>query len=131
MPLTYRKSLFPTECKARWGMIKTLSHEVLHALSHPNFSSQRVGMGQIIREGFTEVLGVHLYNKHILPKAKSKPAFKTIMENGLGSAPCPDPPTAAIGYKPAGPAAERIRKKVKDSNFQAAYFLGAVEKVGL
>jgi len=133
LPLTYRKSLFPTECKARWKVIKTLSHEVLHALSHPDFSSQQVGMGQIIREGFTEVLGMRLYNKHILPKAKSKPVFKATMENGLGSSstPCPDPPTAAIGYKPAGPAAERIRKKVKDSNFQAAYFLGAVEKVGL
>ena len=88
-------------------------------------------MGQIIREGFTEVLGVQLYNNRIAPKAKSEPAFKKTMEAGLSSTPCSEPPVATIGYKPAGPAAERIRKKVKDKNFRAAYFLGAVDKIGL
>ncbi|MDJ0805981.1 MAG: DUF4157 domain-containing protein, partial [Gammaproteobacteria bacterium] len=131
LPLTYRKSRYPTECKARWRVIKTLSHEVLHALSHPNFSKQKVGLGQIISEGFTEALGVQLYNDHIVPKSKKEAGFKSTLEQGLGSAPCGDPPKAEIGYKPAGPAAESIREKVKDKNFRAAYFLGAVDKVGL
>ncbi len=131
LPLTYRKSCFPAECKARWGIIDTLSHEVLHALSHPKFSKQKVGLGQIIREGFTEVLGVQLFNDHIVPKAKKEAPFKSSMEQGHSSAPCGDPPKAKIGYKPAGPAAERIRKMVGDKNFRAAYFLGAVDKVGL
>ena len=131
LPLTYRKSRYPTECKARWRVIDTLSHEVLHALSHPNFSKQKVGMGQIIEEGFAEALGVQLYNNRIVPKAKREPAFKKTMEAGLSSAPCSNLKAATIDYKPAGPAAERIRDEVKDNNFRAAYFLGAMEKVGL
>jgi hypothetical protein len=131
LPLTYRKSLYPTECKARWKIVDTLSHEVLHALSHPRFSKQKVGLGQIVREGFTEVLGTQLYNDHIVPKSKKEKGFKSTMEQGLPSAPCGTPAAASIGYKPAGPAAERIRKIVGDKNFRAAYFLCAVEKVGL
>ncbi len=53
------------------------------------------------------------------------------MENGVTGAPCPVPPVGTIGYGQAGPSAETIRTTVGDDNFRAAYFLGAVNLVGL
>jgi hypothetical protein len=121
-----------SECVQRWQHIQTLSHELCHALVHPNFPPQAssIRFGQIIREGFTEVLGVQLYG-HLRTKAAGDAAFKGRMEAGVAGTPCAAPPPGTIGYGAAGPSAEAIRTKVGDDNFRAAYFLGAVNLVGL
>jgi hypothetical protein len=121
-----------SECETRWRNILTLSHELCHALVHPSFPprSSSIRFGQIIREGFTEVLGVQLY-RHLRSNAASDAGFKTRMEAGVAGAPCPAPPLGTIGYGQAGPSAESIRTRVGDDNFRAAYFLGAVDLVGL
>jgi hypothetical protein len=121
-----------SECSWRWKNIQTLCHELCHALVHPNFPAKEssVRFGQIIREGFTEVLGVELFD-HVRSKATSDAAFKTRMEAGVTGTPCATPPKGTIGYGEAGPSAETIRSKVGDDNFRAAYFLGAVNLVGL
>ncbi|MCB2002159.1 MAG: DUF4157 domain-containing protein [Rhodoferax sp.] len=120
-------------CADHWVGIDTLCHEVLHALVHPDFvaTAGRVAFPQVIREGFTEVLGVQLFNDRIVPKANADAAFKTTLETGVTGAPCPAPVAATIGYGSAGSGAEDIRTRVHDDNFRAAYFLGRPELAGL
>ena len=121
-----------SECDTRWRNILTLSHELCHALVHPSFPprASSIRFGQIIREGFTEVLGVQLYG-HLAAKAATDAAFKGRLEAGVTVVPCAAPPPATIGYGQAGPNAETIRTTVHDDNFRAAYFLGALNLVGL
>ncbi|MFT3718295.1 DUF4157 domain-containing protein [Pseudorhodoferax sp.] len=120
-------------CTDHWRGIQTLCHEVLHALVHPDFNAMagRVRFPQVIREGFTEVLGVQLFNQRVRPKAASDPAFKSRLEAGVSGAPCPAPAADTIGYGAAGAGAETIRVRVGDSNFRAAYFLGRHELAGM
>jgi len=120
-------------CEARWESLDTLCHETLHALVHPEFvaAAKRMNIGQVVREGFTEVLGAQLYNDHVVPKAGSDAKFKSELEAGVAGAPCPAPPEATIDYAPSGAMAEVIRTRVGDDNFRAAYFLGRTDLAGL
>lgn len=121
-----------SECKARWDSIDTLCHEVLHALVHPNFekAAEKQGFAQVGHEGFTEVLGTELFNKHIVMKAGFKPDFKAKLEAGLPNTPCGSPDDATIGYASAGKGAEDIRKKIDYPAMKAAYFLGRTDLAG-
>jgi hypothetical protein len=107
----------------------------MHALAHPDFEAQtsNVSFGQVLLEGFPEVLGVQMFNHRVKPKAASEAAFKGRMETGLASAPCPAPPDATIGYGAAGSGAESIRTKasVGDNKFRSAFFLGQIHLIGL
>ena len=60
-------------CADHWRGVATLCHEVLHALVHPDFNAidSRVSFPQVIREGFTEVLGAQLFNDRVLPNTRS------------------------------------------------------------
>lgn len=120
-------------CTDHWRGVATLCHEVLHALVHPGFNAaaSTVRFPQIIREGFTEVLGAQLYNQRMRPKAAAKAVFKQGLEAGVSGAPCPAPAADTIGYGAAGAGAEAIRARVGDSNFRAAYFLGRPELAGI
>ncbi len=120
-------------CTDHWRGIATLCHEVLHALVHPGFNAAAatVRFPQIIREGFTEVLGAQLFNQRVRPKAASTAAFKQQLEAGVSGAPCPAPAADAIGYGAAGAGAEAIRARVGDNRFRAAYFLGRPELAGI
>jgi hypothetical protein len=120
-------------CADHWQGIDTVCHEVLHALVHSDFtaSAGRISFPQVVREGFTEVLGVQLFNNRIVPKASASVAFKTSLEAGVSGAPCPAPAAATIGYGSAGSGAEAIRQRVGNQNFRAAYFLGRPELAGL
>jgi hypothetical protein len=123
------------ECEARWEVIDTLCHEIMHALAHPDFEAQtaNVNYGQVLLEGFPEVLGTQMFNQRVKPKASGDAAFKGRMEAGLATAPCPAPPDATIGYGPAGSGADSIRRRgsVGDDKFRSAFFLGQVHLVGL
>jgi hypothetical protein len=122
-----------TACKDHWAGIRTLCHELLHALSHPDFdaAATKVKFPQVIREGFTEVLGVQLFNDHVKPKAKSDATFKAALEAGVAGAPCPEPADTTIKYGDAGAGAKKIHDKVGDNNFRAAYFLGRPDLAGI
>jgi hypothetical protein len=123
-----------SECENRWKNITTLCHELGHALVHPSFPQRAnsIRFGQILEEGFTEVLGVQLAT-HLQAKAASNASFKSRMEAGVAGAPCPAPAALTVGYGQAGTSAKAIRDNpaVGDDNFRAAYFLGAVHLVGL
>lgn len=122
-----------TACQDHWRGIDTLCHELLHALVHPRFmaASARVSFPQVVREGFTEVLGVQLFNDHVLPKAATDGAFKASLEAGVSGAPCPVPAAARVGYEEAGQGAADILHIVGDANFRAAYFLGRPDLAGI
>jgi len=122
-----------TACEDHWSGIDTLCHEILHALVHADFNAaaRRVGFGQVLREGFTEVLGVQLFNDHVIPKANRDAAFKAQLEAGVTGAPCPAPAAATIGYQAAGSGAEEIHRRVGNDNFRAAYFLGRPDLAGI
>ena len=128
---TEYKAVAQTACQARWRAIDTLCHELVHVLVNPAFPARAssVRFGQIIREGFTEVLGVQLYNDRIRTKALSDINFRRQMEMGI-SGTC-SIPNATIDYGQAGTSAESIRQLVGDDNFRAAYFLGSTNLVGL
>jgi hypothetical protein len=124
-----------TQCQARWSVIETLCHEIMHALAHPSFVSQtaNVGFGQVLLEGVPEVLATQMFNQHVKPKAAGDPAFKARMEAGITPPACPAPPNATIGYGAAGAGAEQIRTRpsVGNAKFRAAFFLGQVHLLGL
>jgi hypothetical protein len=122
-----------TACEANWNGINSFCHEMLHALGNPDFLEKKleIGHGQIVSEGFTEVLGVQLFNDHVVKKAAMAPEFKAKLELGVSGAPCPSPTSVTIGYGEAGRAAEQIRQKIGDERFRAAYFLGKPELAGL
>jgi len=119
------------ECILRWKSIFRLSHELVHVLEHEKFTEQReeVEFKLLVQEGFTEVLGVQLYD-HVRQKAINDRGFRAKLEEGLPMT-YDKPPEKTVEYGAAGPRAEEIRREVGDDNFRAAYFLGAVKLVGL
>ncbi|NNG16054.1 MAG: DUF4157 domain-containing protein [Gemmatimonadales bacterium] len=124
-----------TRCEARWRIIDVLCHEIMHALAHPDFEAQtsHVGFGQVLLEGFPEVLATQMFNQRVKPKSAANAAFKAQMEAGIAPPACPVPPNATIGYGDAGAGAEAIRARpsVGDTKFRAAFFLGQVHLIGL
>jgi hypothetical protein len=130
---TFDSSKYPSACDGHWKGVDTLCHEIVHAMVNPGFKAavKTVSFDQLIREGFTEVLGAQLYNDGVVPKAKNNREFKSAIESGVPGSPCPDPATATIDYGSAGKAAEEIRQLVGDNNFRAAYFLGKPSLAGL
>jgi hypothetical protein len=134
LPTRYDARAFSL-CQARWDVIQTLCHEILHALAHPAFGRRagRVQFSEVLIEGFTEALATQFFNRHVRPKAARDLSFKVEMEWGTGVKICPTPRKASVGYAEAGAGAETIRtlRTVGDDRFRAAFFLGQVHLLGL
>jgi hypothetical protein len=123
----------------RWVIIRTLCHELLHSLAHPDFwtaisSSPRFPTGakfdQALREGCAEALAVQLFND-LRQGAASDAALSGQLTQGV-SGDCKPPAEAATpGYGAAGANAEAIRQQVGDQRLRAAYFHGRVSLIGL
>jgi len=126
------------ECLARWASIKTLCHELMHVMVHPDFRSAEKGR-PILNEGFPEVLGHQLYS-HIANDAGSDPKLEAQMEAGLSKTPCASIPSSTLGqdllgkatnYKQAADDADRVRVAVTNDRFRAAFFLGQLSLAGI
>jgi hypothetical protein len=119
------------QCAARWRIIKTVCHELMHSYAHPDFLAMERGRG-IIGEGFTEVLGQQLYQM-IAKKAGSDPQYRAKFEGGLGADTCSNMPVPdqPLKYGDDGRYADRIRMLVGDDKFRAAYFMGKNTLAGL
>jgi Domain of unknown function (DUF4157) len=119
------------DCEARWRIIETLCHELLHAYISQDFLDMHKGR-QLIKEGFTEILGDQLY-EYIRGKADNDARYRSNYETGLASGTCTGVsiPASTQGYTSAAQAAEDIRFIVKDDRFRAAYFLGRNTLAGL
>ncbi|MGH3510781.1 MAG: DUF4157 domain-containing protein [Candidatus Dormibacteria bacterium] len=117
-------------CDARWKTVESLCHELMHVYVSQDFldlSRDR----QVIREGFTEILGDQLYER-IRADAEGRPAVRRQFEQGLPEAACTEGIRRSTrGYGPAADAAEHVRVIVGDRNFRGAYFLGRTGLAGL
>jgi hypothetical protein len=127
------------ECTQRWVTIRTLAHELMHSLAHPDFLAaqnsttrfpQGVDFKQVLAEGFPEVLGVQLF-ADLLKNATAGSRLLTDLTQGLTGNCAAPTGTPTPGYKEAGVNAEAIRAQVLDDKFRAAYFHGRTALVGL
>lgn len=127
------------ECQTRWTTIRTLCHELMHSLAHPDFvaastSSPRfpngVTFNQVLVEGCAEALGVQLFN-NLRQRASSNGALRGQLTQGVTGTCTPPSAAATPGYRDAGANAEAIRVQVGDRRFRSAYFHGRVSLIGL
>lgn len=125
-------------CLARWASIKTMCHELMHVMVHPDFRSAEKGR-PILNEGFPEVLGHQLYS-HIANDAGSDPKLEAQLEAGLSTTPCASIPSSTLGqdllgkatnYKQAADDADRVQVAVTKDRFRAAFFLGQLSLAGI
>jgi hypothetical protein len=119
-----------TACDARWKIVETLCHELMHVYVSEDFYG-KANDRALIKEGFPEVLGDELYD-HIRSRATYDQKFREQFEIGIPHACTFDEiPESTLGYQEAGESAARIRDTVKDDRFRAAFFLGRGELAGL
>ncbi len=128
-----------SECTTRWNTIRTLCHELMHALAHPDFfaattSSPRFPSGvtfdQVLVEGFAEVLGVQLFLS-VRTKAAGSAGLLTQLTQGVAGSCTPPTTPITLGYHAAGANAQAILGQVGNDRFRAAYFHGRVSLIGL
>ena len=120
---------------AQWQRIGSISHELMHFYCHHGFEAKQktVQFGQVIIEGFTELLGAELYDKLRANVAMSGPLTDSLR----GEAPVKEfvrlaqGASSKGGYEAATERARKIYQKVGKNNTWAAYFLGKAELVGL
>jgi Domain of unknown function (DUF4157) len=120
---------------AQWQRIGTISHELMHFYCHKGFEAKEteVKFGQVIIEGFTDLLGLELLEA----LKKSVVADNALRERLRGEA-APEAfieiaqkPLGKSGYELALQRASDIQKIVGERNVRAAYFLGKPELIGL
>lgn len=126
-----------SECDTRWRTVRTLCHELMHSLAHPDFITAIAGstrfptgvnFDQVLVEGFAEVLGVQLFNNLI---ASTDATLLASLTQGVPGACARPTTTVSLGYPPAGPSAELIRAQIGNQRFRAAYFHGQTSLIGL
>lgn len=118
---------------AEWSEIYTLCHELMHVMVHSKFenASKDIENGQIVKEGFVELLGFKLYN-YILGKAENNNNFKEVFMNGLTDAPLPEAqPREQMSYGEASQKAAAIMDSVGEKRVITAFFLGKPHLVGI
>ena len=118
---------------AQWDTIYTLCHELMHVMVHPKFNSARseIENGQVIAEGFVELLGMLLYNS-ILQKALANQEFKNAITDGLASDELPAKrERSQMGYGEDAQKAAAVFDKVGEKRVLTAFFLGKPELIGI
>ncbi len=122
------------QAKWRWRTIRTLAHELLHKLAHPDYvaAARQVRNAQTIAEGFVDLLTVDLFTalREALKRQGSQQALGMLFE-GIGDPGEPEEMLLGIRYGKAGEAAGQVRDLVADDNVRAAFFLGAVDLIGV
>src|SRR5271157_879613 len=128
-----------SECTTRWNTIRTLCHELMHALAHPDLfaatsSSPRFANGitfdQVLVEGFAEVLVVQLF-KFLRTTAAGNASLLSKLTQGVTGTCTPPTTPINLGYRAAGANAQTILGEVGDDRFRAAYFHGRISLIGL
>ncbi|WP_204040457.1 hypothetical protein [Acrocarpospora phusangensis] len=121
-----------TKADWRWRTLRTLVHEFLHRLAHPAFTAKAttIGHGQVLKEGFVDLLTVDVFAKLAEDVGKSPELCRRLLgELGLGTT--PKDSLMHADYGQASDSAETIRRAVGDKNVRAAFFLGATHLIGL
>ncbi|MFC7591454.1 hypothetical protein ACFQYP_53000 [Nonomuraea antimicrobica] len=116
----------------RWDMLRTMIHEFLHHLSHPGFNAkaQKIGHGQIIDEGFVDMITAIVF-RQLVGEITKKPDLTGRFLPLQG--PILPPPTWQLKtqYGEAGQGADKITKVVGQDRAYAAFFLGSTQHAGL
>jgi hypothetical protein len=120
-----------TRRRGRWMNLGTSIHEMLHAVTHPDFSDAVRGteQGDLGVEGFTELFTRSLY-ADIQARAASDPALRLEIEGTAGPAFTPPPRASYTGFFNK---VKEILGKLdgNEENLRQAYFKGKVEYIGL
>ncbi|KAB8175412.1 hypothetical protein [Microbispora catharanthi] len=121
-----------TKADWRWRVIRSLTHELMHRLAHPGFTAaaDRIRHGQIVSEGFVDLLALDVYTRLWGLVSQSEAATQVLLK-GVGAIKVPDPSFLKVGYGEAGTSAAAVRDLVGDDRVRAAFFLGATHLVGL
>ena len=121
---------------AQWQRVGSISHELMHFYCHDDFEkkSGSVKFGQVITEGFTELLGLELYDalrQQVINNTD------TDLIKGLRAGAAADEFKQAANdasrqsYVKALNRAREIQTRVGKPNVWAAYFLGKPQLIGL
>jgi len=121
---------------AQWQRIGSISHELMHFYCHHGFEAKsgKVTFGQVITEGFTELLGLELFDA--LQKRVTE-GDQALIESLRGEAATDEfKQSAQAGpkrqnYEKALQRAREVQTRVGKNNVWAAYFLGKPELIGL
>ena len=117
-------------CSLRWSVIRSMCHELVHVMAHDQFRAN-TPHNQVFTEGFTEVLGVQLYN-YIITNQRLVTSLRSYISPTFEAGYACDPEGAVrLKYGNASLDAEHIREIVGDSRFKAAYFLGNIDLIGV
>ncbi|MEV4457279.1 hypothetical protein [Microbispora sp. NPDC049633] len=121
-----------TKADWRWRVIRTLAHELMHRLAHPDFTATagRIRHGQIVSEGFVDLLALDVYTRLWGLVSQSSAATEVLLK-GVGATKAPDGSFLKVGYGEAGTSAAAVRDLMGDDRVRAAFFLGATHLIGL
>jgi hypothetical protein len=122
-----------TRRNGRWEALRTLIHEMLHALVHENFRSGVSNLENlgIAVEGFAEYFARPVY-ENLVQRAQNQDELRASIQGTPG--PFHQPPGAQSGgYQNYVDAVENIKNILggNEENLKVAYFLGYLEYLGL
>ncbi|NAS23799.1 hypothetical protein GT755_19130 [Herbidospora sp. NEAU-GS84] len=114
-----------------WQQSRTMMHEFLHFLTHPQFRkvAGSIDQRQVMIEGVTDLLTALMFRRFV-DIVRQAPALTRIVLGGLPFA-APPERLFQVGYRSAGTKAGQIFDEVGFENIEAAYFLGATTYIGV
>jgi hypothetical protein len=117
----------------RWALFKTMMHEFLHLVTHPNYSRAAAAVGgsarQALIEGFTDHFTLQVWH-HVRDSLEANRALRQRVEGNLFQ-PDLDPTILEDPSTYSQEAPERIVAAVGEENARVAYFMGHADLLGL
>ncbi|WP_157520855.1 hypothetical protein [Herbidospora daliensis] len=135
--MTYLLPCYPNPAERpreiwRWRMTRTLIHEFMHRITHPDVvgAAGKVDQPQILKEGFVEVFTA-LVLRRLSDRAANDPELCTLIL-GPGT-PFTPPPAAYLkaGYGQDGVDAQTITNEIGLGQVAIGYFLGDVKRLAI
>ncbi|WP_066370796.1 hypothetical protein [Herbidospora mongoliensis] len=121
-----------SDADKRWKLIRTLIHEFMHRLSHPDLleAARYVEHDQIIHEGFTDLIALHIFERLVAAAENDPVMCQSLLGPDLPFE-RPDEGLFTIEYDEAGAKAQQIARIVGLDGVMTAFFLGGVSFAGL
>lgn len=117
----------------RWSLFKTMMHEFLHLVTHPNYSRAAEAAGgnawHVLIEGFTDHFTLQVWH-HVRDSLEANRALRQRVEGNLFQ-PDLDPAVLDDPSTYAQEAPDRIVAAVGEENARVAYFMGHADLLGL
>ncbi|GLX95355.1 hypothetical protein [Herbidospora sp. NBRC 101105] len=135
--MTYLLPCYPnpavqSRAEWRWRMTRTMIHEFMHRITHPNVvdAAQHVHQPQILKEGFVEVFTALVLQRLSDHAAADQDVRDLILGPGTPWTPAPEP-YLRVGYGQDGADAQQITKVLGRGNVAIGYFLGDVRRLAI